>query len=64
MATIRWQYTVQRAPTTRNQEVAGSSASSRQWNTTPALDVGVDYLDRPANDDGRLPVSRHMAADL
>ena len=64
MAATRWQYNEQRSPTTRIQEVAGFSASSRQTNYLPAPTVGVDAFDRPAADTTRTPATRHVKADL
>ncbi len=64
MAAIKWQYNVQRAPTTRMQETKGFDAASRQTNYHPTPNNGDDPYDRPATDDARVPTSRHVKADL
>ena len=64
MAIIKWQYNIQRAPTTRIQEVKGFNAASRQTNYKPTPNNGDDAYDRPSGESTRMPITRHVKADL
>ena len=64
MAVIRWQYHIQRSPTTRQQETAGFNAGSRQTNYHPVPNQGDDPYDRPSGESTRSPATRHVKADL